>query len=344
MKSIFLTFALGLSALISVQAQNKRIVSGYKHTTTITVTKNECIVDVDNAKKTFAINKGKAGMQLAEKDEKTFVAYLQLDANQKSDLEAHYDSIENNKYKGLRLPNHLINRAIDKGGSMLLQDSIPVKTITGNNGTTPDIGSDDATVTPIPANNGKETSKWPWIAFGVLGGLLGGTLIGKFLFTKKEDTIIDNTVIQQEETTIQPQEITKRDATIAQLRQELDTHKNFDANVYNNMLQKIVQPGSNALQNEDSSAFAQIAIQAWMYIKAITNHKHTKKIMSDTYNLSNLIGQQSKPEDAPEIEINSNTPKDKISSEIKTIINVLDATGNTSLENVAHSKTTIKSF
>jgi hypothetical protein len=107
----------------------------------------------------------------------------------------------------------------------------------------------------------------------------------------------------------------------AAYKKNLDIHKEFDQKYYTEAFRKLVSPMSDVLEKGSRKEIIESLLKIMSHYSSLTRYKIEKKQPYDEANMQYLMNQRTKNDVA--IEIDANTPIDKIPKNIKPLIDLL---------------------
>ncbi len=204
----------------------------------------------------------------------------------------------------------------------------------------------------------------PGVAIGLIVGLVVGLVIKK---SKKpnqiEETKSDSKLFIDESVTPQGATKTLSAADIKKLKEEikslklqldeakgqtqayktnLDVYTDFDQKYYNEAFRKLVSPMNDAMEKGSRKEILESLLKIMSQFSSLTRYKIAKKQPYDEANMQYLMNQRMKNDVA--IDIDANTPIDKIPKNIKTLIDMLSEQSSKGLDDSIISGYKIKNL
>jgi hypothetical protein len=206
------------------------------------------------------------------------------------------------------------------------------------------------------ANNNKDAMSGLWI--GLIAGTIGAVLmlgITSYLNSKKKKTqeeqrpsdlklFIDESVEIKPNKEISAADVKKLKAEIKELKlkleeaksettaykKNLDIYTDFDQKYYNEAFRKLISPMNDAMEKGSRKEIIETLLKIMSHFSSLTRYKIAKKQAYDEPNMQYLMNQRMKNDAA--IEIDSNTPIDKIPKNIKVLVDLLSEQSSTGLD------------
>jgi hypothetical protein len=110
-------------------------------------------------------------------------------------------------------------------------------------------------------------------------------------------------------------------ANNANLERNLEIYRNFDSGYFNEAFRKLIAPMNEALEKGSEKEILENLLKIMGHFSSLTRYKISKKQPYDEANIHYLLNQKSNENIA--VDINGDTPIDKIPKNIKTIIDML---------------------
>jgi hypothetical protein len=107
----------------------------------------------------------------------------------------------------------------------------------------------------------------------------------------------------------------------ANLDRNLEIYRNFDSGYFNEAFRKLIAPMNEAMEKGSEKEILENLLKIMGHFSSLTRYKISKKQPYDEANIHYLLNQKSNENIA--VDINGNTPIDKIPKNIKTIIDML---------------------
>lgn len=108
----------------------------------------------------------------------------------------------------------------------------------------------------------------------------------------------------------------------ATLDRNLEIYRNFDSGYFNEAFRKLVAPMNEAMEKGSEREILENLLKIMGHFSSLTRYKISKKQPYDETNIHYLLNQKTGNENIA-VDINGNTPIDKIPKNIKTIIDML---------------------
>lgn len=122
----------------------------------------------------------------------------------------------------------------------------------------------------------------------------------------------------------------------------LDVYTDFDQKYYNEAFRKLISPMNDAMEKGSRREILESLLKIMSQFSSLTRYKISKKQPYDEANMQYLMNQRMKNDVA--IEIDSNTPIDKIPKNIKTLIDMLSEQSSPGLDDSIISGYKIKNL
>ncbi|KAA5533444.1 hypothetical protein F0919_12960 [Taibaiella lutea] len=207
------------------------------------------------------------------------------------------------------------------------------------------------------ANNNKDAISGLWT--GLIGGTIGAVLmlgITSYFNSRKKKTqeeqripdsklFIDESVeVKSGNKEISAADVKKLKAEIKDLKLKLEEAKNettaykknldvytdFDQKYYNEAFRKLISPMNDAMEKGSRKEIIETLLKIMSHFSSLTRYKIAKKQAYDEPNMQYLMNQRMKNDAA--VEIDSNTPVDKIPKNIKVLVDLLSEQSSTGLD------------
>lgn len=208
----------------------------------------------------------------------------------------------------------------------------------------------------IVSNNSETPSSVPvWVWFGLglslIAGFLGGMYLNKGKDKKKEEEETSSKIFIDERVEmksgskeISPADVKKLKEEIKSLRTKVEEAKNeaaaykknidiyvdFDQKYFNEAFRKLVSPMNDAMEKGSRKEIIENLLKMMSHYSSLTRYKISKKQPYDEANMQYLMNQKIKNDVA--IEIDRNTPIDKIPKNIKTLTDLLSEQSSNGLD------------
>ena len=211
--------------------------------------------------------------------------------------------------------------------------------------------------TQVTQHNKETAGGNPWI--GLLAGTvvaIGSFILGGYVYSKKKKP---NTIQEQPEAETYTEEpaLTKTSsktfsaADIKKLKDEikqlkvkltesqnetqtyktnLDVYTEFDQKYYNEAFRKLVSPMNDAMEKGSRKEIVENMLKITSHFSSLTRYKISKKQPYDEANMQYLMNQKMRNDVA--VEIDRNTPVDKIPKNIKPLVDLLSEQSSTGLD------------
>jgi hypothetical protein len=108
----------------------------------------------------------------------------------------------------------------------------------------------------------------------------------------------------------------------ANFDRNLEIYRNFDSGYFNEAFRKLVAPMNEAMEKGSEKEILENLLKIMGHFSSLTRYKISKKQPYDEANIHYLLNQKTGSENVA-VDINGNTPIDKIPKNIKTIIDML---------------------
>jgi hypothetical protein len=315
--------------------KNVRKLSNYPINSSVQVLNNLCIISYGKTSDTIALKpNGKINLlTVTVATDTNKIDLLQLNDAHKQALHVQYDSVENNKYKGLSLLEKLLNRAkdIDAGGSIKFVGDGKTNSSDSNMPTE----SENYVDPSIAAKEQKNGTNMLYLIIGLLSaaviGLLAKLFSGKKVPSaadpaKEKGAIVDAiNATQLQASNVQLQ--ATNDALLSQmklLQAQFNEIKDADAAYFEGAKLELVNPMLHALNKNKKEEILSIAMQIVLQYIAITRVKNNNYEGSDLYNVERLKGNANDALNKAQRSVNQQTPADQIPTELKAIVQLLN--------------------
>lgn len=205
-------------------------------------------------------------------------------------------------------------------------------------------------------NNDKSDSGFPYmpIAIGLVIGIIGGFIarsvsVKKQTAASKEQNIdsklfIDESVEVNQSKEASPSDAKKLKSEIKTLKAKLETANNeaaaykknldiyteFDQKYYNEAFRKLIAPMNDAMEKGSRKEIMEMLLKIMSHFSSLTRYKIAKKQAYDEPNMQYLMNQRMKNDVA--VEVDANTPVDKIPKNIKTLVDMLSEQSSAGLD------------
>jgi hypothetical protein len=209
--------------------------------------------------------------------------------------------------------------------------------------------------TQVAQDNKETVADSPWV--GMLAGAavaIGAFVLGRYVSSRKKKT---GPVQEQPETEISTEESAKASsktfsaADIKKLKDEikqlklkltesqnetqayktnLDVYTDFDQKYYNEAFRKLVSPMNDAMERGSRKEIIENMLKITSHFNSLTRYKISKKQPYDEANMQYLMNQKMRNDVA--VEIDKNTPVDKIPKNIKTLVDLLSEQSSAGLD------------
>jgi hypothetical protein len=116
----------------------------------------------------------------------------------------------------------------------------------------------------------------------------------------------------------------------AAYKKNLDIYTDFDNKYYNEAFRKLISPMNDAMEKGSRKEIIESLLKIMSHFSSLTRYKIAKKQAYDEPNMQYLMNQRMKNDAA--IEIDNNTPVDKIPKNIKVLVDLLSEQSSTGLD------------
>jgi hypothetical protein len=314
--------------------KNVRKLSNYPINSSIQVINQLCIISYGKTNDTIALKpNGKTNLlTVTVASDTNKIDVLQFTDAHKQALHAQYDSVENNKYKGLSLIEKLLNRAKDIDASASIKFVGDGKASIGDPS---NLSENENYVDPsIAAKAQSKNTTMLYIIIGLLSAAVMG-LLAKLFLGKKSSAInplnagnqtnsnTSNTN-QLQATNVQLQ--STNDGLMSQIKMlqtQFNQLKDADAAYFEGAKLELVNPMLHALNKNKKDEMLSLAMQIVLQYIAITRVKNNNYEGSDLYNVERLKGNANDALNKAQRSVSNQTPADQIPTELKAIVQLL---------------------
>lgn len=142
--------------------------------------------------------------------------------------------------------------------------------------------------------------------------------------TKVKDTKANNAELKKlrAEAKVLMAQVQELQTSNANFDRNLEIYRNFDSSYFNEAFRKLVAPMNEAMEKGSEKEILENLLKIMGHFSSLTRYKISKKQPYDEANIHYLLNQKTGNENIA-IDINGNTPIDKIPKNIKTIIDML---------------------
>lgn len=204
------------------------------------------------------------------------------------------------------------------------------------------------------AKNNTDTSGGLWIGIAGGAGVVVGMILYSLFFNKKKKEeepvanelnsklFIDESVAPgkapsaadikklKEENKLLRMELQHSKDETAAYKKNLDVYQTFDTTYYNEAFKKLVSPLNEAMEKGSRKDMLETMLKIAAQYSSLTRYKISKKQPYDEANMQYLMNQRMKNDIA--VEIDGQTPLDKIPKNIKPIIDMLSEQSSKGLD------------